>query len=184
MSLPQEKHYTIEDIENLPEGERAELIDGRIYNMSAQSSTHQRISGFLSNTIWNHIIAKKGRCEVFTAPFAVYILKDDYNYVEPDISVICDKNKITEKGCNGAPDWIIEITSPSNAGHDYITKSSFYQNADVKEYWIVNPQKESITVFYFAGEDLSPDHYKFTDKITAHLFDDLTIDFNIMLELI
>ena len=115
--------YTEEDYYNLPENVRAELIDGQIYYMSAPSRIHQRILMFLSNTIFNYLNSKKGPCEVYPAPFAVRLFsEDDKNMVEPDISVICDPHKLNEKGCTGAPDWIIEIVSSSSRRMDYFTK--------------------------------------------------------------
>lgn len=113
MALPQEKIYTIEDIYALPEGQRAELIDGRIYNMAPPNTIHQKISWKLHQAIGNYISSRHGNCDVYAAPFAVFLNKDDRNYVEPDISVICDKSKMNDKGCVEAPDWIIEIVSPS-----------------------------------------------------------------------
>ena len=107
MPLPKAETYTLEDIYNLPDGERAELIDGQIYYMApTPSRTHQLISGDLFAAIYNYIKEHKGKCEVYSAPFAVFINKDDFNYVEPDISVVCDPNKLNDKGCNGAPDWL------------------------------------------------------------------------------
>lgn len=107
--LKQEEHYTIGDIYNLPEGERAELIDGHIYYMAPPSRTHQRLVSRLNQKIANYIEDNHGKCEVFPAPFAVFLDEDDTTYVEPDISVICDPSKLDEKGCHGAPDWVIEI---------------------------------------------------------------------------
>ena len=108
MPLPKEGVYTIDDIYNLPNGERAELIDGQIYYMAPPNTTHQRISTFLHGTIFNYINSKNGPCEVFHAPFAVFLQAEDEknnaNYLEPDISVICDKDKLDNKGCHGAPD--------------------------------------------------------------------------------
>ena len=99
--------YTIDDIYDLPDGERAELIDGQIYYLATPSRTHQRILFSLSRKIADYIDSKGGNCEVDIAPFAVFLNNDDVNYVEPDISVICDKSKLEDKGCNGAPDWIV-----------------------------------------------------------------------------
>lgn len=103
--LKSDRVYTIEDIYSLPDGERAELIDGQIYYMAPPGRTHQKISGKLHQAIANYIDSKAGRCEVYAAPFAVFLNEDDMNYVEPDISVICDISKLDEKGCHGAPDW-------------------------------------------------------------------------------
>ena len=121
--------YTIEDIYALPDGERAELIDGKIYYMAPPSTRHQRLLNFINTEINLYIRENKGECEVFPAPFAVYLNKDDKNYVEPDISVICDKDKITDKGCNGAPDWIVEIISPGNKEMDYLDRKSTRLNS-------------------------------------------------------
>ena len=101
------KGYTIKDIEALPEGERAELIDGELFWMDTPTWTHQDILTQMLFEISLFIKKKKGKCRVLPAPFAVYIKKDKRNYVEPDISVICDEKKKSEKGCQGAPDWMI-----------------------------------------------------------------------------
>jgi len=109
-TLRQEKAYTIEDIYTLPDGERAELIDGKIYYMAPPNTKHQRLVHFFDREIGNYIQNNNGECEVLPAPFAVFLNEDEINYVEPDISVICDRDKITDKGCNGAPDWIVDPT--------------------------------------------------------------------------
>ena len=133
--------YTIDDIYNLPEGQRAELIDGELYMMVAPSRVHQKFVHFFDWTIGNYIHSKNGDCEVYPAPFAVFLNANHDIYVEPDISVICDKDKLTEEGCKGAPDWIIEIVSPSSRSMDYNKKLFKYSAAGVREYWIVDPQK-------------------------------------------
>ncbi len=107
-ALEQEKTYTVNDIYALPDGKRAELIDGRIYYMAPPSRKHQRIAGELFATIREYINQNNGTCEVDIAPFAIFLNEDDINYVEPDISVICDPNKLTDKRCSGAPDWIVD----------------------------------------------------------------------------
>ena len=150
----EEKFYTIEDIYALSDGVRAELIDGQIYYMAPPNTNHQRLVHFFDREIGNYIQNHKGKCEVFPAPFAVFISKDDNNYVEPDISVICDKNKITDKGCCGAPDWIIEVVSPGNKPMDYFTKLFKYRTAGVREYWIVDPMKQMIIVYRFERETM------------------------------
>lgn len=177
MPLPRENYYTIDDIYKLPDGERAELIDGQIYYMAPPSRIHQDLVMELSSTIRNYIRSSNGSCKVYPAPFAVFLNKDDINYVEPDISVICDKNKLTDKGCNGAPDWIIEIVSPSNPSHDYITKLSLYKAAGVREYWIVDPRNNTVTTYFFEGE-IFAQHYTFADIINVNIYDNLFIDFS------
>ena len=169
MALAQEKLYTIDDIYALPDGERAELIDGELYMMSPPGTTHQRIVSFLNRTIGNYIQEQNGDCEIFPAPFAVFLNNDEHTYVEPDISVICDKSKLDEKGCNGAPDWVIEIVSPSSKRMDYFIKLSKYQNAGVREYWIIDPDKNNVFVYDFENEDLNA--YGFEEEIPVNIYD-------------
>ena len=170
--------YTEEDYYNLPENVRAELIDGQIYYMAAPSRIHQEILMFLSKTIANYIDSKKGPCKVYPAPFAVKLFsEDDKNVVEPDISVICDPNKLTDRGCTGAPDWIVEIVSPSNSSHDYIRKLNLYADAGVREYWIVNPEKKTVLVYHLEENKFEVITYTFQDKVKVNIYDGLWIDF-------
>ena len=174
MALPQEKTYTIEDIYALPEGQRAELINGQIYDMAPPSTVHQRILMNLAGEIREYIKKHKGSCEVFPAPFAVFLNADDANYVEPDISIICDKSKLDDRGYNGAPDWIIEVISPSTARMDYSVKLFKYRTAGVREYWIVNTLKKIVQTYFFDGEEDS-NAFLFEDEISAHIFTGLSI---------
>ncbi len=175
MSLAaQEKTYTIDDIYALPEGERAELIDGQIYYMAPPARKHQRIAGELYATIREYIKSNDGSCEVDIAPFAVFLQERDFNYVEPDISVIRDPDKLDDKGCNGAPDWIIEIVSPSSRRMDYYIKLFKYRTAGVREYWIVDPDKNCITVYSFFNEDMQ--EYQFTDDIPVGIYQGFSIN--------
>ncbi len=169
MALAQEKLYTIDDIYALPDGERAELIEGELYMMSPPGTTHQRIVSFLHWTIRNYIQEQNGDCEAFPAPFAVFLNNDEHTYVEPDISVICDKSKLDEKGCNGAPDWVIEIVSPSSKRMDYFIKLFKYQKAGVREYWIVDPSENKVIVYDFENEDMNT--YDFEDQIPVNIYD-------------
>lgn len=180
MSLPQKQDHTIDDIYALPDGQRAELIDGEMYMMAPPKTIHQRISGALHAAIYQYIKAKKGACEVFAAPFAVFLNKDNKNYVEPDISVICDKDKIDDRGCNGAPDWIIEITSPSDPHRDYGIKLFKYRTAGVREYWIVNPLTQIVTVYDLENE-IGTNQYTFNDRIPVCIYDDLSIQISNLL---
>lgn len=175
MPLAQERSYTVNDIYALPEGERAELIDGQIYYMAPPSRKHQRITIELCTIINNYIKSNKGLCEVNIAPFAVFLNEDDRNYVEPDISVICDKSKLTDKGCSGAPDWIIEVVSPGSRRMDYSIKLFKYRTTGVREYWIVDSEKNRITVYNLEHEDV--DEYTFADTINAGIYPDLSINF-------
>ena len=108
----------------------------------------------------------------------VYLDESTNTYVEPDISVICDPNKLNDKGCNGAPDWIIEIVSPASKRMDYYTKLFKYRTAGVKEYWIVDPDKSRIIVYNFKQSTM--DEYSFTDPVKAGIYNDLLIDFNVL----
>lgn len=175
MPLPQERIYTIDDIYSLPEGTRAELIDGQIYYMAPPSRKHQDIAFALSRKIADYIDLKGGSCKTYLAPFAVFLNENDKNYVEPDISVICDQNKLNDRGCSGAPDWIIEVVSPGSWRMDYFIKLFKYRTAGVREYWIVDPEKNRITVYNFESEDAG--EYSFEDAVQAGIYPDLVIDF-------
>lgn len=150
--------------------------------MAPPARKHQRIAGEIFAVIREYINAHNGSCEVDIAPFAVFLDKDDANYVEPDISVICDPNKLTDKGCSGTPDWIIEIVSPGSRRMDYFTKLFKYLAAGVREYWIVDPDKKSIIVYDFQSEDIMD--YTFSDSIKAGIYDDLYVDFSAIADLL
>lgn len=169
-------HYTIDDIYSLPEGQRAELINGKLYMMASPSMIHQRVIMELSFRIRNYIGEKNGSCEIFPSPFAVFLNADNSIYVEPDISVICDKNKLTDDGCKGAPDWIIEVVSPSSRTMDYLRKLLKYSTAGVREYWIADPLKKCIIVYNFENETM--EEYSFSDTVKAGIYEDLEIDFS------
>lgn len=175
MTLPQEITHTTDDIYALPDGERAELIDGHMYMMAPPNTLHQKISWKLHQEIGNYIQSKGGNCEVYAAPFAVFLNEDDRNYVEPDLSVICDRNKIGDLGCSGAPDWIIEIVSPSTQQMDYGIKLFKYRTAGVREYWIVNPIKSTVTVYDFE-QGSRTSQYVFSDTISVCIYEELKIN--------
>ncbi len=130
--------YTIEDIYSLPEGKRAELIDGELYLMAAP-----------------------GMMQI---------------YVEPDISVICDRSRLTDRGCSGAPDWIIEIVSPGSKSRDYVKKMIKYNMAGVREYWIADYEKRLVMVYDFEHD--SAENYSFSDKVQSGILKGLVIDFS------
>lgn len=134
MALAENRIYTIEDIYDLPDGQRAELVDGCFYMMAPPSRRHQEIAGELFRRISNYIYSHNGSCKPYISPFAVFLNEDDRNYVEPDISVICDKNKLTDKGCTGAPDWIIEVVSPGSQRMDYMAEYTFKERVKTAIY--------------------------------------------------
>ena len=169
MSDQEKREYTTDDILALPEGVRAELIDGKMYYMASPTMTHQRLLVGLTVQIYNHIREHGGGCQVFAAPFAVFIMNDKRNYFEPDILVVCDPDKLDEAGCHGAPDWVIEIVSPTSRRRDYFTKLFKYRAAGVKEYWIVDPEKNGVMVYEFEKDDFNT--YAFTDEIPVGIYD-------------
>ena len=175
MPLPREQVYTTDDIYALPDGERAELIDGQIYMMGTPSRIHQKLVGQLSRIIGNYIESNHGSCEIYPAPFAVFIKKDDKNYVEPDVSVICDKNKLSDRGCEGAPDFIIEIVSPSSRRMDYYKKCTLYAESGVREYWIVDPEKQR-TMIYRYEDDAAPMIVPFEQDLAVGIYNDFMIN--------
>ncbi len=174
MAIPRERIYTSEDYWNLPEGQRSELIDGTLYNMTPPSPFHQELIMEISATIREYVKKRNGNCKVYPAPLAVNLHADDKVWVEPDISIICDKNKITDRECKGAPDWIIEIVSPSSRKRDYSTKMLLYSDAGVREYWIVDPAKERTTVYMFE-EDAAPIIIPFNQAIFSGIYKDFQI---------
>lgn len=181
MAFPQKQVYTTNDIYALPEGQRAELIDGQMYMMAPPNMMHQRIVMNMAGEMRNHIRRKQGGCEVFPAPFAVFLNKDDKNYVEPDISVICDKGKLTDQGCNGSPDMVIEIASPSTSAMDYGIKLFKYRTAGVREYWIINPMTKAVNVYDFEY-DKETNQYSFDQKIPSCIFKDFVIRISDLIE--
>ncbi len=177
MPLPKNQNdtYTSEQYWNLPDGQRAELIDGRLYAMAPPSRIHQEIITGLVSAIHSHIKKNNGPCKVYPAPFAVNLDAEDKNWVEPDISIICDPDKLTDRGCEGAPDWIIEIISPGSRRMDYLTKHILYANAGVREYWIVDPMKKHTTIYQFEKDD-APAIIDFDRTIEVGLWDGLCIN--------
>ena len=157
-------YHTSEDYWNLPEEKRAELINGKFYNMAPPSRIHQKLVSKLTALFNQYITDHHGSCEVYPAPFAVNLDADDKDWVEPDISVICDPNKLTDRGCSGAPDLIFEIVSPASRKMDYGLKNTIYSQAGVREYWIVDPIRESVIV-YRQDDDGVPVLHKFGERI-------------------
>lgn len=153
MALPAAKaEYTFEDVLSWDEGERIEIIGGEAFLMASPSRVHQKISFEISRQLGNFLEGKQ--CEAYSAPFSVRLFekdgdgaKDVDTVVEPDISVVCSKDKLDQYGCKGAPDMVIEILSPSSLRHDRLVKFHLYQRAGVQEYWIVDPENHAVQVF-------------------------------------
>lgn len=174
---PQSEPITIEQYEELPEDYRVEVFDGIIYDMSSPSQDHQTISMELSTILNTYIKNRHGSCRVFHAPFDVKLFDNPLTIVQPDLMIICDKNKLDGKRCNGAPDFIIEIVSPGNPSDDYIRKLYYYNHAGVREYWIVDPRRKTVTVNYFEGNLLNL-QYSFDSAIKVNIYEDLLINFS------
>ena len=174
---------TIEEYETLPEDARAEIFDGQIYSMASPSQEHQTISTELTTIINSYIKNSKGSCKVFHAPFDVKLSDKPLTIVQPDLMIVCDRDKLDGKRCNGAPDFIIEIVSPSTAADDYLRKLYYYKNANVREYWIVDPRRKTITINYFEGNKLNI-QYSFDSTVKVNIYDDLYINFSDIADLL
>lgn len=177
--------YTYADYVTWEWDQLAELIHGKIFKMSpAPSSNHQRISGNLFAPIWNYLRGKQ--CKVFSAPFDVRLPgpskkkadRDIVTVVQPDICVICDLTKIDERGCVGAPDWIIEILSSHTSSKDLTLKFDVYEAAGVQEYWVVHPSEQTVLVYTLDKQGKYKGRLKpfvRTDTVSPMLFPGLSI---------
>ena len=192
MSLPLSKSddvpATYGDCLHWPEDERWEIIDGVPYNMTAAPSTkHQTVLGELFFQI-RSFLTDDAICRVFIAPFDVRLPEKHeadesiINVVQPDIAVICDPSKIDDKGCRGAPDWIIEVLSPFTSSKDHIAKRLLYERMGVREYWLAHPFDEMITVFILGddGKFKPPAFREGKGKIGVFVLPGLTLDFDVV----
>lgn len=160
MALPAEEiRYTFADVLAWDEEERVELINGEAFLLAAPSRIHQKISFEMGRQIGNYLEGKK--CEVYLAPFSVRLFEKDgeapdnvNTIVEPDISVVCDRSKLDTHGCKGAPDLVVEILSPATQRRDRLVKLNLYQRAGVREYWIVNPEDQTVQVMLLDGDGM------------------------------
>lgn len=176
-------NYSYADYLLWPEEERWELLDGIAYMRAAPSRRYQEIQVELLRQISNYLVGKT--CRVYGSPFDVRLSKseedtDIKDVVQPDITIVCDKSKLDERGCKGSPDCVIEIVSPSTASMDYIKKLSLYEKNEVKEYWIVHPTDE-IAMIYKLNENKRygrPEIYSKEDVIKVGIFEDLSIYLN------
>lgn len=185
MQMPAtEKTYTYQDYLEWDEEGRCELIDGVVYDMTpAPSRRHQGISTELLVQIRNHL-GRETPCRVYAAPFDVRLPNADEadesvrTVVQPDISVICDPSKLDDKGCRGAPDWIIEIISPSTVSKDYIRKLTLYEKHGVREYWIVHPVDKIVMAYRMNEEGRygRPEISSVEDRLESQVIAGLVID--------
>ena len=164
------RNKTIRDYQNLPEGVRVELIDGEFYDLAAPTPLHQMLCTSLWAAFSNYIDSKGGSCIPFVAPLDVQLDRDEKTLVQPDVLVVCDRDKMTNERIVGAPDLIAEILSPSTWYHDTIRKMIKYKRAGVREYWIVMPQQKKILVYFFEKSDL-PVEYDFEASIPVAIWE-------------
>lgn len=169
---------TWEQYEALSEDRRIEIFEGAVYDMASPSQEHQTILTELLVLLRNYVKSKGGSCAIFPAPFDVKLNDTPLIVVQPDLMIVCDKNKLDGKRCNGAPDFIIEIVSPNNSADDYIRKLHYYKDYGVREYWIVDPQRQRVIVYYFGQADLEMEVYTFQDTVRVNIYDDLYLDFS------
>ena len=182
MPLPKEERYTLSDALKWDEQEHIELLEGTPIMMAPPSRAHQEISGALFAQLHNYLEGKK--CRVYAAPFAVRLFERPGDrpenvdtLVEPDLSVVCDPDKLDDIGCKGAPDLIIEVLSPSTQRHDRLTKYNLYERAGVKEYWIVSPDERTVQVSVLAdGRYRVLEVYTEQDIAKVHVLDGCFIE--------
>lgn len=184
MSLPVKKErFTFADCLAWDEGERFEIISGKAFMMVPPSSNHQEMCFEIGRQLGNYLEGK--RCKVYPAPFGVRLFEQDGDVpedvdtmVQPDLSVVCDLSKIDKYGCKGAPDMIVEVLSPSTRRHDRLVKLNLYQQAGVREYWIVNPDTQSVQVFLpdSSGSFRLHEDYGRDDIAKVHVLDGCFIE--------
>ncbi|MGF1643550.1 MAG: Uma2 family endonuclease [Thiotrichales bacterium] len=168
-NLDPKQRYTYKDYAQWPEEERYELLEGEAIAMVAPTTQHQRIVGELFAQIHTHLRDKP--CEAFVAPFDIRLPKpgvaddDIATVLQPDISVICDPGKIDAKGCRGAPDWVIEVLSPSTASKDLIRKLRLYAAFGVREYWAVHPADRLVYVWELKPDQHLYEHYRVVETV-------------------
>ncbi len=163
--------YTVEDYYALPEDQWVELIDGVFYDMTAPRPVHQIISSAVFNTIYNFIRSNKSDCIPLYSPIDVQLDCDDRTMVQPDVVIVCDEDKIRDRVIYGAPDFVLEILSPSTRRKDMFIKSEKYCNAGVKEYWMIDPKKRVLIVYNFKDEDVTPEIMPLEGDYPMNIYD-------------
>ena len=177
-------HHTYGEYLGWPEDVRYELIDGEAYLMApAPTFEHQRLVGELFRQIADAL--EGGECQVIVAPFDVRLPRGDEadeqidTVVQPDLTVVCDPKKIDERGCRGAPDWVIEVLSPATAAHDQTIKLAAFERAGVKECWFVHPTDRTATVYLLTGGAYGrPAISELQGTLAAHVVPSVVIDWS------
>ena len=175
-TVKNDRHYTCEDLYLWDDDCRWELIDGVAYMMAPPRRIHEKISGEIFRQLANFLIDKP--CEVYGGNFGVRLNADqgDDTLVIPDITVVCDKSKLNDLGCAGAPDMIVEILSPSTAAHDKLIKFNKYLQHGVREYWIVDPDIKTVSAHILENGKYTVSAYGDTDTPAIHVLDGCTIN--------
>ena len=162
--------YTLEDYLNLPDdGPRMELIDGVFYDMGEPATAHQAIVGYIYKKLMDHVLERKGPCMPMLSPVAVQLDSDKRTVVEPDVLVVCKREKFQNRRIMGAPDFILEVLSPSTRRKDMNLKAFKYQHAGVREYWMIDPAAQRLIVYDYENEAL-PVVYTFADKVPVGIW--------------
>jgi Uma2 family endonuclease len=170
MTASSSRFKTLDDYYSLPGDQRCELIDGAFYDMANPSSSHQARITELVFQFYSHIRSQKGTCKVFPSPLDVQLDCDEYTMVQPDFMVVCDEEKILKDRIFGAPDFIAEILSPSNRRLDTDVKLLKYRKAGVKEYWMIDPERERVVCYFFPEDGLMPTLGNFSEEIPVRIF--------------
>ena len=162
--------YTVEDYRALPEEQRMELIDGVLYDMAAPTGIHQLIGGEIYAVLRDYIRTQKGKCLPMYAPIDVQLDCDDKTIVQPDVLVLCDVRKLSGNTISGAPDFIVEILSPSTRKKDMFIKLEKYMTAGVREYWMVDAEKKKVLIYDFEHENY-PILFGFDAEVPVGIFE-------------
>jgi Uma2 family endonuclease len=186
IAYEEERKWTYADYKEweLKPGERFELIDGVAYAMAAPNTEHQIIASNLNGEFYNFLKGKK--CQVIPAPFDVRLFyeedESDDTVVQPDLVVVCDPAKLGKEGCEGAPDLVIEILSPSNTAIEMHRKLGLYQDAGVREYWVIDPDQKLIEIYRLNNDHYEPYMLRLGDTVLSPLFPGLAIPVKIIFD--
>ena len=161
--------FTVDDILAIDNDWYYELIDGVIYEMATPTFSHQDIISEVHYALMEYIKGNGGSCKVVESPTSVEFEEDNRNYLIPDLIVICDRDKIKKRGVVGAPDFVLEVVSPSSRDRDYTIKMNLYMKNGVREYWVIEPEKRCIIV-YNLDEDVMPVVYGFDKKVPVNIY--------------
>ena len=188
LALRKEKHYTYADYLTWPDDARYELIDGEAFLMApAPLIEHQEVAGDVYHQLRNQLDGKP--CRPYIAPVDVRLPRADEadaaidTVVQPDVLVVCDPAKIDRRGVRGAPDWLLEVLSPSTAAHDQIAKRRTYERAGVREYWLVHPGDRTLTVYVLEnGQYGRPEIYELKDETPIGVLPGVSIAWDALVE--